>query len=211
MDHKLNMAFHIKGGPEGATPKYKAHVATQDFTRIKGSFMQPFTLTAKSRCLHTVQAPAAKSNLKTHKTDVEVAYPNEDNKLAKCVPAVPWHTSASQNARPISAPPIFNQHLIKLNSLKVDIIAHQCTLDTVMYDTLRTHPDFTHTATAIDCHAANPGTKCARHLTTCLIPVPNLWAKWTLATPAMSGYALTLRCMLPGLRGHVGNPATGDV
>ena len=83
------MAFHIKGRPKGVTPKYKAHVATQDFMWIKGSFMQPFALAAKSCCLYAVQAPAAKSNLETHKTDIEVAYPNKDNKLAKCVPATP--------------------------------------------------------------------------------------------------------------------------
>ena len=35
--------------------------------------------------------------------------------------------------------------------------------------------------------------------------------KWTLAAPAMPGYALTLRRTPPGLRGCVGNPAAGDI
>jgi hypothetical protein len=85
------------------------------------------------------------------------------------------------------------------------------TRQTPLHSTLGTHLEFTHIVTALDRLAANAGTKRARHSTARLVPAPNLWAKRTLATPAMSGYALTLRRTPPGLRGRVGNPAAGDV
>ena len=90
--------------------------------RSRGASHKPFTLTTKSCCHHTALALAAESNLKTHKMDVEVAYPNEDNKLAECVLAVPWCTSAPQNAQPISFSPVINQHLIKPDFSEVDTI-----------------------------------------------------------------------------------------
>ena len=54
--------------------------------------MQLLMSTIKSCCLHTALALAAKSNLKTHKVDIKVAYPYEDKK--KTLPAVPQDTSA---------------------------------------------------------------------------------------------------------------------
>jgi hypothetical protein len=82
--------------------------------------------------------------------------------------------------------------------------------------------------TAFDCHAAaNAGTKRARHPTARLVPTdhkrpathPSTGCYWrsnlvgpsgTLAASAMPGHAFRPRCTLPGLRGRVGDPATGD-
>ena len=93
--------------------------------------------------------------------------------------------------------------------IKGGFAQHFVTHQIPLHSTLRTHPKFTHIVTALDHLTTNTGTKCARHKTVRLIPTPNLWAKWTLAAPAMPSYALTLRCTPPGLRGCVGNPAAG--
>ena len=50
MDHKLNVAFCIKGGPEGVTLKYKAHIVTQGFTWIEGGINE--LSNALRLCMH---------------------------------------------------------------------------------------------------------------------------------------------------------------
>ena len=76
LDHKLNMAFCIKGGPEGATLKYNAHIITQGFTQIEGGIDEPFMLVTKLPPLHIALFLAAKSNFEAHKMNVKVAYLN---------------------------------------------------------------------------------------------------------------------------------------
>jgi hypothetical protein len=63
MVHKLNMAFCIKGGPEGATPRHNAHVTTQDFTWIEGGFMQLLMFATKSYRFHTALTPETEFKL----------------------------------------------------------------------------------------------------------------------------------------------------
>jgi hypothetical protein len=76
LDHKLNMAFHIKGGPKGATLKYNTYVITQGFMQIEGGIDKLFMLITQLPPLHTALFPAAKSNFKAYKIDVKVAHPN---------------------------------------------------------------------------------------------------------------------------------------
>ena len=120
---------------------------TQGFTRIEGGLDGPFALVAKPSCLHAALAPAAKSNLEAHKTVVKVAYSYGNN---------------------ISIPPVANQRLIRLDGPEVEAKAYRHAFSTIIHPTLGTHPESVHTVTVLDRHAANAGTKCARHPTLCL-------------------------------------------
>jgi len=125
MVHKLNMAFHIKGGPEEATPRHNAHVATQDFMRIEGGFVQLLMFTAKSYCFHAALTPETEFKL----------------------PAAPQDASAHQTLNSVARPPLLTKQTIKLNSsganIKLNspganIKSHQCSPSAPSHATLLT-------------------------------------------------------------------------
>jgi hypothetical protein len=182
MVHKLNMAFRIKGGPEGATLRHNACVATQDFTWIEGGFVQLLMFATKSYRFHAALTPETEFKL----------------------PAAPRDASACQTLDSVARPPSLTKQTIKLNSPGAEINAHQCSLSAPSHATLLT--------LALDSALCHHGPQATSNSSTdeALLVAQSL-GKQTLATPAMSGYALALRRTLPGLRGHVGNPAAGDV
>ena len=182
MVHKLNMAFRIKGGPEGATPRHNARVATQDFTRIEGGFVQLLVFATKSYRFHAALTPETEFKL----------------------PAAPRDASARRTLDSAARPPSLTKQTIKLNSPGADINAHQRSLPAPSHATSLT--------LALDSALCPRGPQATSNSSTdeALLAAQSL-GKRTLATPAMSGYALALRSTPPGLRGRVGNPAAGDV
>ena len=116
MVHKLNMAFCIKGGPKGATLRHNAHVTTQDFTWIEGSFMQLLVFATKSYCFHAALTP---------KTEFKL-------------PAAPWDASAHRTLDSAARPPSLTKQTIELNSPGADIKAHQCSPSAPSHATLLT-------------------------------------------------------------------------
>jgi hypothetical protein len=154
----------------------------QDFMQIEGGFVQLLVFTTKSYRFHAALTLETKFKL----------------------PAAPWDASAHRTLDSAARPPSLTKQTIKLNSPGAEINAHQCSLSAPSHATLLT--------------LALNGTLCPHgpqatsnsSMDEALLAAQSL-GKRTLATPAMSGYALTLRHMPPGLRGHVGNPAAGDV
>ena len=59
-------------------------------------------------------------------------------------------------AHPISTPALANEHLLKLSSPEVDAKSYQCTLGSLIYPMLGTHPDLGYTIAALSRHATNP-------------------------------------------------------
>ena len=228
-DHKLNgskWASHIKQGPKGETLKYNARVVMQGLMQIEGGVDEPFMLAAQPSCLHAAVVSATEFNLKAHKAGVKVAYPYKDKKENYI--SGTRERLCMLKTRPNSTPSIAkstsHQIRLPLKSTSGPINAPSTQSSTPH---LGLTPTFAHTVTTFDCHAANAGTKCARHSTTRLAPAshkqlatclptrhywrPNLWAKRTLAALAMPGHTFTPGCTPPGLRGHVGVSAAGDV
>ena len=228
-DHKLNgskWASHVKQGSEGETLKYNAHIVTQGLMQIERGVDEPFTLAAQPSCLHAAVVSATEFNLKAHKAGVKVAYPYEDEKENYI--SSTWEHLYTLKTRPNSTPSITkstsHQIQLPLKSTSGPINAPS-TQSSTPHSGLT--PTFAHTVTTFDCHAANTGTKCARHSTARLAPAshkqlatclptrcywqPNLWAKRTLAALAMPGHAFTPGCTPPGLRGCVGVSAAGDI
>jgi len=165
LDHKLNMAFRIKGGPEGVTLKYNARVITQGFTQIEGGIDEPFALVTKLPPLHAALFPAAKSNFKAHKMDVKVAYPNiTKGKPYQQQSRTPQHVERSTHRCNPRHSRNTSQHLGPIN---VPINAPS-TQSSTPHSGLT--PTLAHTITTFDRHAANASIKCARHSTARFTP-----------------------------------------
>jgi hypothetical protein len=65
---------------------------------------------------------------------------------------------------PISTPMLANEHLIKINSPKIDVQSYQRAVGALMYLMLGTRPDLAYTVAALRRHSACPGTDHQRAL-----------------------------------------------